>query len=74
MIVNQRVNYSMADIVDIGIDMERRFEAERALQFLKKSCAEEHVIIRVLSAEGLRRKQHRSIGLTLVRYRWRTIF
>jgi hypothetical protein len=77
MIVNQRVDYPMADIVDIGINIERLSRADRARQFLKKSSAEEHVIMRVLSAEGKRRKQKHKFGnavLALVRYRWRTIF
>jgi hypothetical protein len=77
MIVNQRVDYPMADIVDIGISIERLSKADRARKFLKQSSADEQVIVRVLSAEGKRRKQKHKFGgaiLALVRYRWRTIF
>jgi hypothetical protein len=77
MIVNQRVDYPMADIVDIGINIERLSKVDRARKFLKQSSADEQVIGRVLSAEGKRRKQKHKFGyaiLALVRYRWRAIF
>ncbi|KQV81050.1 hypothetical protein ASD15_14310 [Massilia sp. Root351] len=62
MYINQRSDHTMADIVEVGISMQRSRQPGYAIRFLEKLCVQHAVIQRVLEEPAQRRCYYASPG------------